>query len=467
LRTIAVSGGAALTLRDRVDGAGLAWTEDKAILYNPGTATGIWRIPTTGGEPRAVTRTGPKDNDQRFPELLPDGNGILFSARGGVAVDKIYVESFQTHERRQLVTGAAAHYLPSGYLVFVDGGTLYAVRFDASTREVKSAPVTLLEGVSLARTGQPLISFSDAGSFVYVPTTASALASSLVWVDRAGREQPAGASGMAWAQPRLSPDGRRVVTALRSPEDLWLIDLERGTSSRLTTQGSASFPAWFPDGRHLAFSSAQEGSYAIYRRPVDGSTPDQQLLSAGFPNYVFSAAPDGTLVFVAVDPKTLQDIRVLRPDQRDASQPFLTTPFREGGPAFSPDGRWIAYISDESGRFEVYVRPYPGPGEKWAVSNGGANEPVWSRDGRALFYRAGDAIMAVDVQVKPTFSIGKARKLFEGPYERSNALWANYDSSPDGQRLLMVRRERPPAPASHINVVLNWLEDLSEKLPAK
>ena len=469
LRTIAIAGGAALTLRDRVDGAGLAWTADQTILYNPGTATGIWRMPIGGGEPSAVTTPGPRDNDQRFPELLPGSHAIVFNARGGVALDKIYVESLQTHERRQLLTGTAAHYLPSGYLVFVDGGTLYAVRFDASSLEMKGTPVTLLEGVSLAQNGQPLISYSDAGSLVYVPTTASAAASTLVWVDLAGREQPAGASGMPWAQPRLSPDGRRVVTALRSStEDLWLIDLERGTSSRLTTQGTASFPVWFPDGRHLAFSSAKEASYAIYRRPVDGSAPDERLLSANVPNYVFSASPNGdALIFVNVDPTTLQDIRVLRADQRDTSQPFLTTPFREGAPAFSPDGRSVAYISDESGRLEVYVRPYPGPGEKWAVSNSGGNEPVWSRDGRTLFYRAGNTMMAADVQVAPAFSIGKARKLFDGPYERSNALWANYDTSPDGQRLLMIRRERPPAPASHINVVLNWLEDLAEKLPAK
>jgi eukaryotic-like serine/threonine-protein kinase len=469
LRTVSLSGGTPLTLRDRVDGAGVNWTADQSILYNPGTATGIWRISTGGGEAVRVTQPGAKENEQRFAEVLPNGNGLLFSARGGISDDQVYVESLRTHEQRALVKGFAPHYLPTGHLVYVQGGTLFAVRFDAERFETKGTPVTLLEGIRQARSGQPLISYSDVGSIVYLPTSVEADSNALVWVDRAGIEQPAGASGRPYAQPRLAPDGRRLVTSLRgNSEDLWLIDLERGTSSRLTAESNTSFPVWTPDGRRLTLASAKEGSYSIYWRPVDGSAPDERLLSGNWPNYPFSWSPDGkVLAFVSVNPTTLQDIRVLSIDQKGASKPFLETQFREGAPAFSPDGKWIAYVSDESGRFEIYVRPFPGPGEKWPISLEGGNEPVWPRNGRELFYRAGDTIMAVDVQTTPTFSAGKPRKLFERAYERSIALWANYDASPDGQRLLMVRQENAAARATHINIVLNWLEELRQKLPAQ
>jgi len=471
LRTVSLAGGTPLTLRDRVDGAGLAWTANDEILYNPGTATGIWRIPAAGGEPAPLTKQGARDNQQRFPEMLPGGKGIVFSAQGGVSDDQVYAESLATHERHSVVKGLAPHYLPTGHLAFVAGGTLFAVRFDAERLEAKGAPVTLLEGIRQARSSQPLISYSDVGSIVYVATNVDSGSNELLWVDRDGTEQVASAGGRAYAQPRLSPDGRRVVASLRGDvEDLWMIDLERGTSSRLTANGKASFPVWSPDGRRLTLASAKEAesAYSIYWRPIDGSAPDEQLLSGNWPNYPFSWSPDGKhLAFVAVNPTTLQDILVLNMDQRSASTPFLETPFREGAPVFSPDGKWIAYVSDDSGRFEVYARPFPGPGEKWPISTEGGSEPVWPRGGKQMFYRAGDAMMVVDVELAPTFSAGRPRKLFDKPYERSIALWPNYDVSPDGRRLLMVHREAQAAPPTHINVVLNWLDELKEKLPGR
>jgi Tol biopolymer transport system component len=465
LRTVAVAGGTPLTLRDRVDGVGLAWTSDRTILYNPGTATGIWRIPVTGGEPEEFAKPGPKDNWLRFAEMLPNGKALLFTAQGGVNDDAVYVESLPARERRFVVKGSAPHYLSTGHLAFVQQGTLRAVRFDPERLEAKGPEVTLLEGVRQTAVGAPLVSYSDVGSIVYVATTAAG-ANTLVWVDRSGHEQPTGASGRPYAQPRLSPDGRRVVTAMSgNAEDLWLIDFARGTSSRLTANSKTSFPVWTPDGRRLTLASAQGESYNIYWRPVDGSAPDEALMTGKWPYYPFSWTPDGrTLALVSVNPTTFQDIRVLNVDRKGTSEPFLETPFREGGPVFSPDGKWIAYVSDESGRFEIYARPFPGPGEKWLISTDGGNEPVWPKNGKQLFYRAGDSIMTVDVALTPAFSAGKPRKLFDGPYERSVALWPNFDASPDGQRLLMVRRESRATPPTHINVVLNWIDELTQKL---
>jgi serine/threonine-protein kinase len=191
-------------------------------------------------------------------------------------------------------------------------------------------------------------------------------------------------------------------------------------------------------------------------------------MTGKWPYYPFSWAPDGkSLALVSVNPTTLQDVQVLNVDRKGITQPFAETQFREGAPVFSPDGKWIAYVSDDTGRFEIYVRPFPGPGEKIPISTEGGNEPVWPRNGRQLFYRQGDSMMAVDIELKPPFSVGKPRKLFEKPYERSVALWPDFDASPDGQRLLMVRREAQTPPATHINVVLNWLDDLKQKLPAQ
>jgi Tol biopolymer transport system component len=467
LKTVVLAGGTPLTLRDRVDGAGLNWTSDQAILFNPGTATGIWRIPVNGGEAAVLTVTGGRDNFQRFPELLPNGKALLFSSQGGVADDQIYVASLVTHERRRLVQGSAPHYLPSGHLVYVQAGTLYAVPFDPERLETTGSPVVLLEGIRQARSSAPLIGYSEVGSMVYVATT-DVGSNTLVWVDRGGAEQPTGASGRPYAQPRLAPDGRRVVTALRgNAEDLWLFDFARGTSSRVTTDSSSSFPVWSPDGRRLALTSGKQDAYNLYWRPIDGSTAEERLLSSDRPSYPFSWSPDGkTLVFVSVSPTTFQDLWALEIDGRKA-RPFLETPFREGAPVLSPDGRWIAYVSDESGRFEVYAQPFPGPGEKWPISTEGGNEPVWPRNGHELFYRMGDAMMAVEVKTAPTFSVGKPKRLFEKPYERSVALWANYDVALDGRRLLMVRREAPAQPATHINVVLNWRDELKLKLPVR
>jgi Tol biopolymer transport system component len=469
LKRVALAGGTPRTLRESVDGAGLNWTPDQNILFNPGLATGIWRIPADGGMPTVVTIAGGKDNNHRFPEMLPNGKGVLFSGGGGVSENQIYVQSLTSGQRRALVHGVAPHYLPTGHLTYVEGGTLFAVRFDLERLDVTGSAVALVEGIKQARTSAPLLSFSRVGSMAYVPTVAGAGSNTLVWVDHAGVEQPAPASGRLYAQPRLAPDGTRVVASLRGDsEDLWLYDLRREAWNRLTFEAKSSFPLWTPDGRRLTYSSGKDGPYNIFWRPVDGSASEERLLAGDRPNYPFSWSPDGrVLAFVSVNSTTFQDIWVLDVHDKSKPRPFLETQFREGAPTFSPDGRWLAYVSDESGRNEIYVRPFPGPGEKWAISTEGGNEPVWPRNGRQIFYRTGDAMMAVDVETTPTFSAGKPRRLFEKPFERSIAFWPNYDVSADGQRLLMIKNVDQTAAPNRLSVVLNWDEDLKQRVPAK
>ena len=458
LKRVALSGGAPRTVHETVDEPGISWTSDQSILFNPGTATGIWRVSADGGDAQVLTTSGAHDNMHRFPELLPNGRGVLYAAQGGVSDDQVFVQSLATHQSRLLAKGSAPHYVPTGHLVYVDAGTLYAVRFDQDRMETVGSPKAVVEGIRQTSSGASLISFSQTGTMVYVAAAAGPRANELVWVDRDGHEQSTGATGKPYAQPRLSPDGRYVVTSLRGDaEDLWLYDLARGASSRLTAKGSSSFPVWSPDGRRLALSV---GRNDIYVRLLDASAPDQRLVTGDVPNYPFSWSPDGrTLAYVTVNATTLQDIWAVTLDDRKA-QPVFASPFREGAPVFSPDGRWIAYVSDESGRNEIYVAPFPGPGEKTAVSTDGGSEPVWPRGGKILFYRNGDAMIAVEIGTSPTLSVGKPRIVFKKPYERSIALWPNYDAAPDGLRLLMVKGNDAAAAPSFVNIVLNWALEL-------
>jgi eukaryotic-like serine/threonine-protein kinase len=465
LKKVSLSGGAPRSVHEPVDGPGLRWTTEQSILFNPGTATGIWRVSEDGGNAQQLTASGTRDNLHRFPELLPNGKAIIYAAQSGISDDDVVVQVLETHEARVLAKGTAPHYLATGHLTYVAGATLYAVRFDLEKLQMVGAARALVEGVRQTSAGVTLVDVSANGTLVYVPAAAGLQSNELVWVDPDGTERSSGARGKMYAQPRLAPDGKQVITSLRGDaEDLWLYDLARGASSRLTAKGSSSFPVWSPDGKRVALSV---GRNDIFVRTLDGSAPEQKVWTGQVPSYPFSWSPDGrALAYVTVDPKTLQDIWILNLADHQV-KPFLASPFREGAPVFSPDGRWIAYVSDESGHSEIYVSPFPGPGEKQAVSTNGGSEPVWPRAGKNLFYRSGDAVMAVEVTTSPALSVSKPRLVFKKPYERSMALWPNFDASSDGRQLLMVKgSDAAPAPG-YINVVLNWSEELKARVPTK
>jgi Tol biopolymer transport system component len=235
----------------------------------------------------------------------------------------------------------------------------------------------------------------------------------------------------------------------------------------LTFEGSSNqFPVWTPDGKHVAFAAVKDGPINLFWQLADGSGGLERLTTSENSNYAMSWSPDGKqLAFGELAPGTGRDISVLRLSDHKI-QSFLRTPATEGAAAFSPDGHWLAYVSDESGRFEVYVQPYPGPGGKWQISTDGGTEPVWNRNGRELFYRSGNKMMAVDITVQPGFTVGKPRVLFEGSYVPTPATIPNYDVSPDGQRFLIVKEDQQAKNLTQINVVLNWFEELRQKVPS-
>jgi Tol biopolymer transport system component len=250
---------------------------------------------------------------------------------------------------------------------------------------------------------------------------------------------------------------------------VWLYDLSRDTLTRLTFQGSLNYnPAWTLDGQRVLFQSPGDGPDAgSYWQLADGSGGLEKLPGGfGNPN---SWTPDGRVIAGTSTPNSATgsgfDIILLQPGNNE-SQRFLQTPFNEGAPSFSPDGRWLAYASDESGRYEVYVNAYPGPGGKYQISTEGGTEPLWNRNGPELFYRSGDRMMAVDITTQPAFSAGRARVLFQGLYQTNPTMNANYDVSPDGQRFLMLKpASAQEAAPTQINIVLNWFEELKQKAP--
>jgi Tol biopolymer transport system component len=284
----------------------------------------------------------------------------------------------------------------------------------------------------------------------------------LMWVDRNGWTRPLTEARRAYVEPRLSPDGKRLAVTIRTDTAyLWIYDLERDAFTRLSSRAEEDAPNWTPDGERISFRSRGEGQDIAWRA-ADGSGAVEKLTHGAATALRHSWSPDGkVLLFDDRHPTSLFDIWILPLEGERQTRPFLQTPANERPGGFSPDGRWFAYISDESGRFEVYVQPFPGPGGKWQVSTEGGRQPVWARNGREIFYRNGDKMMSVAVETTPLFALSKPELLFEGRYWDSG--FEDYDVAPDGERFLMIRAEEEPAP-TRIHVVLNWAEELKQQV---
>jgi serine/threonine protein kinase/Tol biopolymer transport system component len=466
LKKVSVNGGAALTLSDSPFGSGASWDAHGTIIV-AGLGAGLRQVPDAGGTLQPLTQLKNGDSNNRWPEVLPGGKAVLFVG-GSSALPMVSVQSMKLGERRDLIQGATyPRYALSGHLVYARGGSLMAAPFDLKRLEVTGAAVPVVDGVLESRTQAAQYSLSNTGLLVYVSGGLRGAQRRLVWVDRNGAEKPLAAPANAYESPRLSPDGERL--AVTTDGQIWLYDLSRETLTRFTFEGNInSRPVWTPDGKRITFYSNKEGRLNIFWQLADGSGGLERLTTSENINIPGSWSPDGQiLAFHDADPTTGNDIWMLRLSDRKA-QPFLRTPFNEGNPRFSSDGRWIAYTSDESGRNEVYVQPYPGPGGKWQVSKDGGTEPVWNRNGRELFYRSGNKMMAVEITTQPNFALSNPRMLFEGLYALAPVPVSNYDVSPDGQRFLMLKpteQEQAQAAPTQINVVMNWFEELKQKVP--
>ena len=366
--------------------------------------------------------------------------------------------------------GAAARYVPTGHLVYAQMSRalaapgLLAAPFDLERREVTGASVSVLDYPGL---NGPNFAVSPGGTLVYVAEGSAWATTSenmLVWVDRTGQATPMDGRTGNFLGPRFSPDGSRFGVANftnTGTYDIWIYESDRETGTRLTREGHINnFPVWSPDGAWVAFNSSRTPP-GIYRKRADGSgTAERLVLRNQHPQIPGDWSPDGEAVlFTELNPETGGDLWLLPPGAEPA--PLLVTPHDESAPRLSPDGRALAYVSDVSGRREVYVRRYPGSGAAVRVSNGGGREPAWAPDGQSLFFRRADEMWTASVTTSPEVAAGAPRRLFEGSYAGETFGQPNYDVAPDG-RFLMIR-ERDSSKTVRLHVVTNWFTELARR----
>jgi len=383
--------------------------------------------------------------------------------------------------RIMMADAADARYIPTGHLVFLRQGTLMVVPFDLGRHEVTGRPVPAISNAMQAlnviqterNTAAGQFGISDMGCLIYAEGGILPDAqNSIVWVDHQARiEQIASFKAPIYA-PRLAPDGQRIAYTTVGIENRMLIyDLSRGTTSQLTGEGKAYWAIWTPNGKRVVFDWSKSGPYNLYWRLADGSSPTERLTTSESSQYAGSWSPDGAvLAFIDVHPGTFGDLLLLDLTDRHISA-FLDKRSPAWYPEFSPDGRWMAYMSDESGREEVYVRPFPGPGGKWQISHDGGREPLWARNGKQIFYRSfaeakGPSVWAVDVRAEGGLSVSKPRLLFRAPGFGVGGPVRSWDISLDNQKFLMVKlEERKPQPVTEMILVQNWFEELKRLCP--
>ncbi len=475
LKRVAIAGGAPATPPTVHRGA--AWVSGATLVYAPSANGALERGTVSDDRIGAIDEwelvTSPEP-PAAWPAAVPGGTHLLFAENAGSSPRdaRVAIVSIESGERRVLLNGGMSpRFSRSGHLLFTRGSGLHAVPFDASSREVTGPEQELLVGVMSESNGAAHYSVGGNGVLAYVAGEFSTSAQELVWVGRDGQVVSTLHEGRTYATPRLSPDGTRVALAITEGTnlDIWTLDLVRGPFSRVTSHPGEDFdPVWSPDGSALAFSSeigedeGDQGPALAWIREFSGE-PEILLRTTGPGSWEFptSWSPDGLwLAFLArrVDGTTY--VGMLPPGDPEGAVPLIDTPHNVRGARFSPDGRWIAAVSDETGRDEVYVRPFEGPGPSIQISTGGGSEPVWSRNwsdtGGELFYRAGNDLMVVDL-TGPEPTAERPRRLFTGQFEKTRfgGEGANYDVSADGERFLMVRRTGPRT-ASAIHVVLDW-----------
>jgi serine/threonine protein kinase/Tol biopolymer transport system component len=462
LKKVAVAGGPVTTLAEAPDGIGISWGEDGAIVYCPDRwGRGLWRVPAGGGTAEALTRPDPKAGESvhALPHHLRGSDVLLFASFKGPSPANATLEalSLRTGKRTALVQGATqGRYLPPGRLVYASGDSLLVAPFDRARLAVTGPALPVLEGVLGNSTGGTAhFGLADDGTLAYVPAHTQSDERSLVVVNRDGVARPLTDARHPYEDMDLSPDGRRLALTIEGPTwGIWVLELARGTLTRLTLEHDNRDPHWTADSQRVSYSSFRNGRYGIYAKAADGSGAEEQLATSEYQQAPESWSPNGLeMTFSQWSPETTADIAVLSRAEGGPGQSRLlvSTRFSEGSSLFSPDGTWLAYASFESGRQEVYVMPYPGPGGRVQVSTDGGSRPIWAPDGRELYYRNGDQMMVVQVQRKPSFVAGTPRVLFEGRYWNAGQ---DYDVSPAGDRFYMI--QEAPAP-TEIRVVQDWL----------
>jgi Tol biopolymer transport system component/tRNA A-37 threonylcarbamoyl transferase component Bud32 len=473
LKKIPAAGGPSQVLAEAPLGRGGTWNREDVVIYAPNVYDPLFRVSAAGGDARQLTKfvDPTKDFSHRWPCFLPDGRHFVFLKWGATprptrTQDAVYVGSLDSDETTFLFQASSpVAYAPPGYLLYLRDDTLMAVPFDARSRRVTGTAVPLVARVlCYSNTGSGAFSVSQYGVLTY-QAGAAPVVSQLNWYDREGR--PVGMVGAPgdYEDPRISPDGSAVAVNRIDPvsgtTNIWLLGIGRDSAERFTFSASFDhYPVWSPDGRRIAFDTNRNGSADLYSKAVGGSSGEEQVIHSGEAKSPTDWSPDGRfLIYERFDPKTKWDLWALPAGGGQPPAVLLHSEGNEVDGRVSPDGRWIAYASDESGRWQVYVASFPSPGGRWQISSDGGTQPVWRRDGRELFYLGADRkLMAVPITAGPRFGFGPPHALFQTRARYTGNI--AYDVAPDGQRFLvntLVGSEAIPP----ITVVMNWTAALS------
>ena len=471
LLTAAVAGGAPTPIADAsAHPLGGTWGEDDTIVFGPALSVGLLRVSSSGGRPQQLTE--PDEAARGYahgrPQFLPGGRSVLFTIWGASNAEDRgpALLSLEKGAWTHIASGIwSARYARSGHLLLSGSRGVRAAPFDPDRPQPTNPQTFVVDEVfSTVAWSDSWFSVSDTGTLAYVPGDATL--GRLAWAERDGRLSPVSDSVLSLTDPSLSPDGERVAFQDRD-DNLWTLDLRRGTRIRLTLdgEGSNAYPVWSRDGLHVFFASNRSGDWEITSVPAGGGGATRLLTRKGN-QFPVSVAPDGTLLFNERSKGTAADLFTLSLD--GSVTPFLVSPWSAVGAQFSPDGRAVAYVSDETGRDEVYVRPFGHKGDSAPVSTDGGIAPRWSPDGREVFYRRGDAFLAASVtSAGGTLTVGDSRKLFDARAAPGRStIQAGYSVSPDGRRFLVLLLD-PRAVPTQINVVLDWFAELEAKVPAR
>jgi Tol biopolymer transport system component len=479
LRKLPIDGGEPVILCDAPAGRGGSWSDDGNIIASLDTQVGLSVVPSAGGKPAPLTTLAPGENSHRWPQVLRAGKVVLFSSNttyANYAEASIIALSLTNHTSKIILKSAGMfpRYVPSGYLLYVSKGTLFAMAFDPGSLESRGRAVPLVEDVSNdTRYGFARLDFSGNGTLLYRKGRTVGL-STLHWMNRTGRTEPLEMEPALYLFPRISPDGSKLIWMVNQgpSADLWIYDWQRGSKTRLTDGKDVySNPVWSPDGRYVIFIS----SAGIRWTRADGAGRPQPLTASKALQFPNSFTPDGRrLVFTELisDGALIRTVTVDGSSgQLRASTPelFLQTPSANPFPAFSPDGRWLAYADAESGTYEVYVRSFPDKGTRWLISNGGGMMPVWSKSGRELYYRTEDnRIMASTFSGRGDTFVAEKPHLWSEKQLENTGTTPNYDLAPDGKRFAVLLPAEGPEPTtvrSHVTLVMNFFEELRRRAP--
>ena len=474
LKKITAEGGAPVTICSATRPRGADWGPDDTIVFSPAsTDAGLYRVSAAGGEPVAVTTLDRArgERSHRWPHFLPDGKHVMFSVEdwgADYARKRIDIVDLTTLKRTTVLRGGAdGRVLPGGYLLYGRDNTLLAAKFNLSTLQVTGLPVPVFEHVQThTGVGKAYADIAGDGTLVYEPYDRSDTMRDLVWVDRDGHVTPMSDERRPYLEVSLSPDGEQLVAGAGDypAADLWLLNIRRGSWSRIASEGKNMSPIWSPRGDQIFFASNRFGVYNVFQMAADGEGAPRQITNREYWPFPRSVSPDGRTLIVEIQhPITSQDL--LTVDVASGRElPLIVAPADQTDGVFSPDGQWIAYVSTETGRPEVYVQHFPGTGRKWSVSRDFGERPRWSRDGRELFFLGPHKLMAAQVTGGPTMQIGTPKLLFE--WDNLDDFGAGrYDVGADGKRFVMLRKATN-VQLTQLNVVVGAADEIARRVNA-